>query len=546
MMIHIDNAGAIGIIKDLPAHELDSNAWSSGVNMRFYDGVAEKLKGYESAFSTTDTPTIAIRPYWLHPVQSGASYFWLYADTSAVHGTDGTTKKSLTESASFSNSISATVSSWSGGVIGEIAVLTNGQNEPYQWGSVAIAPDLGLPLIHLQNWPSATTCRILKPYKEFLIAMDVTESSTRNRRLVRWSHPAVPGTVPSSWDYTDRSVLAGRVELAGDQYPIVDGGQMRDTFMIYKDHSTWTMDYIGLPDVMSFHKAFGEIGILGKGCFTEILGRHVLFGDGDIVRHDGQTMETILKNRMRRWLYNDIDTTYFYRSFVTQNIGRSEVWFCYVSTGTTNAGGADYILPNKALVWNWRDDTTSIIDLPGSACAATGIVSSGSGSSTFDASSGTFDSDSSQFDEILYQLQQHKTLMGYPTTGTSRILIMDSTETTLGGGAMTSQLVRYAIPLDHVSDGGQRKNDLSTIKHLKAVYPRITGTAGTVVYVYLHTQSIADGTVTNYGPKEFTIGTTRKINTRVKGRLIGITFAGYDNNWQLTGYSLDVDIEGRR
>lgn len=548
MMIHIDNCGAIGIIKDVPEHELDIQAWSNGANVRFYDGVVEKMKGQEAAFSSTDTPTIAIRPYWIHPLQSDASYFWVYADLSAVHATDGTTKKSITESASFSNSISASVTSWSGGVLGEIMVMSNGQNEPYQWGSVASAPSLGTPLIHLQNWPSATSCRVLKPFREFLIAMDITESAQRNRRLVRWSHPAVPGTVPSSWDYTDRTKLAGRVELSGDQWPIVDGAQLRDLFMIYKDHSIWEMRYIGLPEVMYFRKSFGEIGVLAKNCVTEVQGRHILFGDGDIVAHDSQSMNSILRSRMRRWLYNDIDTTYFHRSFVTQLLGRSEVWFCYVPTGAT-AAETDLIQPTKALIWNWKDNTTSIRDMPGASCASFGIVSSGAGSSTFDAATGTFDTDSEQFDELLYQLQQHKTIIGVPSTPFYRLQVLDSTER-FNGSVMNAYVERLSLPLERVSDDNRRKPDMSTIKHVRAVYPRITGTAGQIVEVYVGRQDVPGGTVTYSGPYNFTIGTSYKVDTRVKGRLIAIRFETgvvSDNfNWAISGYSLDVDLDGRR
>lgn len=57
MKYKIDNLGGVGIIDDLPNWELPDNAFSGGINVKFYDGKAAKYKGWQNVFGTIPSNT---------------------------------------------------------------------------------------------------------------------------------------------------------------------------------------------------------------------------------------------------------------------------------------------------------------------------------------------------------------------------------------------------------------------------------------------------------------------------------------------------------
>ena len=56
----------------------------------------------------------------------------------------------------------------------------------------------------LDRLVSELESRYCSPVQNYLIALDLTKSGTRYPHMVKWSAAADPGTVPASWDETDR------------------------------------------------------------------------------------------------------------------------------------------------------------------------------------------------------------------------------------------------------------------------------------------------------------------------------------------------------
>ena len=70
---------------------------------------------------------------------------------------------------------------------------------------------------------------------------------------------------------TDATKDAGEVDLSDGGDPIVDGLQLRDSFMIYKETSIYRMDYIGGTSIFAFNKVVGTSGALNKNCIMLLL-----------------------------------------------------------------------------------------------------------------------------------------------------------------------------------------------------------------------------------------------------------------------------------
>lgn len=538
MITYFDNVGAVGIIKDIPAHQLPPEAWSGGQNIRFIDGKVRKFAGHSRMFeSSTASPSIAVAPYFLQPVSTNTAYFWMYGGLSKIYATDGSQHTDISQAGDYSATANI---GWNGGVFGGIAIANNGkhgQNYPQQWGDSSAGPSFTKLCKDLENWPANMYATVVRPFRNFLVALDVTEAAVRNRHQLVWSTPAAAGTVPSSWDYSDPSNRAGTVELKQTQGYLVDCLPIRDVNLLYKSDSVWSQQFVGGNEVFQFDEVFGTMGALSRNCIQEFYGKHFVLVQDDVVVHDGHTHEPILNRRMRDWIFGQLDSTYYTNSFVAANYPKNEMWCCIPTSGNE--------FPDMALVWNWRENSTTIRELPNCTTIMNGVVDPSGGTISFDADVGSFDSVVGSFDDQTYNPTLRKLLMAVPGA-TDRLFLLDDT-TSFDGSNMTAYVEREAVALGRVDKAGFQNVDLQTRKFVRAIYPTITGTAGTTVDIYVGTQGALGEAINWHGPYAFTIGTDYKVNCRLSARIISIKFqTTSDNDWSLVRYGVDWDMDGQR
>ena len=363
-IVPVSNVGKIGVVKDLDANRLPPEAWSDIKNFHMKNGVAIKAKGTQAVY---DPPSIS--PYGLLFVEGATNVYWIYEGLAAVYVVDAETgtHTDITRTTGGAYGADADIG-WNGGVLGGIPILNNGVDAPQMW---TVNP--ATPLTSLTNWPASTTAKCIRAFKQFLVAMDITEGGTRYPYLIRVSDVADPGTVPGSWDYTDPSTLSIRRPLAEGEDFVIDGLGLKDVFYIYKEHSIWGMSFVGGQSIWRTFPVFRNFGIMSRNCVVEIPGgRHLVATDSyDLRIHNGNTDESILESRMQAWLASVIDPSYYQRSFLTTNPLENEAYFAFVTTG--------YSTPNKLLVWNWKENTVGMQDIDGFSCGAYGFVSSGDG-----------------------------------------------------------------------------------------------------------------------------------------------------------------------
>lgn len=523
MIFPVNGVGDVGVILDVLPHELPANAWTAGRNVRFNAPYVEKSPGNLALWGTTSVP-----PYFLLNARDTTQNFWLYAGLAAVYVTDGITHTDVTRTVGGAYGATAALN-WVGGVLNGIPFLNNGIDTPQYW---ALPLNTATKLAALPNWNVAWVAASLRTYKNFLVAVDVTKAGTRYPQMVKWSHPADPGVVPSSWDETDPTKDAGEATLAETPGACVDSAPLRDTNIVYKDDSIWGMQFTGGAFVHRFYAIAREIGILSRRCAVEYVdGQHAVFGTGDLVVHNGQTVKSIASQRVKRTLFSAIDGDAYTRSFVVHNEPKKEVWFCYPETGQA--------APNKALIWGYDKDSFGFRDINAAHMAA-GIIVSTPTPQAWDADAGTWDSDTTLWDAGAYSPAIRRLVEASPAN--SQILYLDEGNQ-FNGSNITSYIERVglAIPLKV----GQPP-DLSERKMITSIWPRITGTAGGVVNVYLGFQNSPNDVVTYLPAKGFTIGTTKHLDFRLAGVLFAVKFESTtDIAWKLDGYELDVVKLGR-
>lgn len=303
---------------DVPPSETGPDEYNWGTNCQFELGHAKKSMGWQKIFPD---PGAGDPQYLLNVLDEGNSY-WVVACSDRILVTDTESYFDITPT---DGSWAAPVgyNQWTGGVLNGRVVLNAGQSSPWYWSG-----NTGAPMEALPGWTAGVTCGAIRPFKYHLIALNITTALGNFPDQVTWSSAAPPGGIPQEW-LPSSTNTAGDLQLSATPVPIIDGAALRDQFVVYKQHSTYILDYVGGTFVFSARKVFASSGILSKNCVAEYESNHYVLTDGDVIRHDGQTMESLFRGRARNAIFDSISSENFSRSYVALNTKDNEVMFCF-------------------------------------------------------------------------------------------------------------------------------------------------------------------------------------------------------------------------
>jgi hypothetical protein len=503
MIITIPDLGNGGVIKDQKPHELPLSVVSDALNVRFSSSGAEKISGETAVYTT---PLIA--PYHLELYANNTYKYVVYAGLDYVY-IDGPGQIDITGT----TPTGGIDDKWTGGTLNGVLVLNNGVDAPMFWGG-----NTANNLATLTDWTAGHLCKTLRPWKNYLIAGNVTKGSDVYPHMVKWSAAADPGAIPSSWDETDPTTDAGEQDLSETTDVIVDSLPLGDANIVYKTASMYAQTYIGGQYIFSFRRLPGDVGMLASNCGAVTPLGHVVLSAGDLILHNGQGPQSILTGAMRTWLYSNLDATNYERSFVVANNAKDEVWVCFPGSGSATC--------NYALIWNWINKTFTIRELDNVTCGVSGQLNPTSTSELW-SDSGNWDEETKDWDESVLPLSQSRLLLG----STSLALLATDLGSQFTGTNYTSRIERTGLAFD----------DNARVKLIRAVYPRLDGTTGATVYVQVGGAMDAESEYTWSDPVPYTIGTTYKVDTFASGRYLAYRLYSTDSlSWRCK--SIDFDI----
>jgi hypothetical protein len=367
---------------------------------------------------------------------------------------------------------------------------------------------------------------VLRPFKDFLFALRITDTGTYYPRVLRWSDRAGQSALPLSWDYSDPTNQAGINELGQTGDLLVDAVPLRDSLIIYKEFHTWIANYIGGQDIFDFQQVFSQIGMLTENCAITFGSSQLVLTDNDLVLHNGNDAKSIADRRTRRSLFNRINSNRFKRSFMVADHRNREALICFPESG--------YDWPTLALVWNWAEDTFDYRELGGPKTYATGGIIPGSAVS-FDTDSGTFDDATGTFDEETYNPFLTRVLM---LDSMAKKAYQNDTGEDFNGVPMSVYAERTGMGI---------VKDLTMLKRIKRIFPKVTGTAGDTLRFYVGARSGIGASTSWSGPYTFTIGSDYKIDLRVSARILDlrVEYSG-SNTFRLFGMSIEHESDGTR
>ena len=375
-------------------------------------------------------------------------------------------------------------------------------------------------------------CRSMRAFRTFLVALYVQKAGVNYPRLVKWSTEASIQSTPTSWNETDSTVDAGEYELADTKGDILDGLQLRDAFMIYKEDATYSMQFVGVPFIFSFRQLSPTIGAIAKNCVAEFDGGHAIFGKGNFYINDGQRLKPILPQKLKEYVFTQINGDQVSKSFVAADYGRNEILFCYVSDGSIGNQC------DQAVVWNYVTNTFVIRDLPALAHMGYGVIRDPTRATAWEDST-----------------NQWNTVAGPWTTSfdsTDKVLLFASpTNTKLyrngsGNQEDTTDMTSY-VERSGLSMNEQGVPDHTSVKRVKAIYPKMTVSSTNVVNIYVGSQMTTEGGISWKTPVEFNPDSQSKVSVRATGKFYAVKFESTgDLDWELDGYSIEVEDAGTR
>lgn len=497
----------VGIAMDPNPTDLPPTVWSGGKNISFRNGKVRRAQGYSRVFSPPTTPPVYLYPYLNQNVPS-----WFQCSYNNIYVTPGLVWEDVSRTGDPYNA--STEYPWNGCFLNGLVVLNNGFDVPQMF-----SPNSD-KFSDLANWPSTYRSKIVRSFKNYLVALNITANSVHQPTTVKWSSPADPGEAPSKWTTADPTSEAGEAFLADTPGAIVDGINLRDSLIVYKEDSVYSMRHIGGVYVFQFQKLFDDIGMLAPNCAVEFDGKHFVVGQGDVYVHNGVQKSSVIEGKMKEYLFNAIRAAGAKSVFVVPDYKNSEMWICFQSSG----GSAEKGVCDQALIWNWVEDHWTIRDLPNVICGTVGIVDPRA-PDNWEDDSNVWNSDATVWGSDSYNPSSTKIVFG---SAVNEAIYLIGDNTTFDGEYFDSYIEKTDIYMD---------DDLN-LKSLNSVTPHVSGEGPCSVRV--GSSNTPDGSVRWDDERPFNIGVSHKVDSRTNGRYIAVRFNfNSAREWVFNGYTLE-------
>ena len=532
----IRDLGSVGVITDVDPFNLPINAFTRAKNVRFDQGNIRRSPGFRDVSSVT-----GFTPVFIHGVYNATGY-----DTVTVVSNDFDIYEFSNGTISLDYNSAASVSPAQ-------VTATSLANVQYL-NREDIAPLYKTPAMNnyapLVNWPSGYTCKSLRSYGDFLIALNLDEGGQSYPTRVRFSDIALANNAPSTWDETDTTKSAGFNDLAQMNTPIIDGQTLGSNFLIYSSDQVWLMEFVGGTFIFNFRKLFSDVGVINQNCIVEVQGRHYVFDQDDIYMTDGVSTQSICDGRVKDYIFSGIDTGALDRCFVQYDPAREEIYFCYKSSDDmaefTNSDGC-----NRAAVFNYASNTWSFLDLPnvyaGTSANVDTVETYDTASVTYDQAGSTYASQDAGFTRNILMLSQASSSDGLSG---SNILGLDGIDegSTLAGALNTSatkpmKLERTGIDLDM-----EAQLPLTGYKNIRKMVPQFNTVATNKVFnVSMGASDLATSAPTYETSVSLDTSLAYKVDSRSSGRYLSYKIETPDTkDFTISGFDFDIVATGRR
>jgi hypothetical protein len=526
-----------GILTDPSPYELDGQSWSGGSNVRFDSQKAMRAPCWRSVY-----PGLAKVPAFAFGYTPSSSI-----DQIMVVASDGTLSAYangavVDVSPTGYTPLGSVDTAYTSTELGDVVYINN----PAMAAPLYYGPTSG-QFAPLPGWGSGWSCRSLRAFGDYLMAFNVTQGDSANPNMVMWSDLTLYGAPPADWSYDDQSSLSGQNPIEGLISPLVDGCVLGDAMIAYSADEVWAIVQTGTQEIFAFQQIFSEGGLIAPNCVVEVNGQHYVFGIDDIYTHNGSTKSSIATQRVRQFVYRNLNLKLTEKCFVHHMPALTEIMFGFVSQDAEAYFQNPQNGCNRAVVYNYTNDTWSILDLPGIVAMLRSDVIL---QLIFSAASQTFGQIGGSFGDLAQGFQRSDVAVNQavvPGVNGNQILAYDF----VNKGQLTyppdltcnapAYLTKTGIDLD--TEG----SDLTTYKTVKRIYPQVNTFASIPVQIDVASQMTPNFPLSYTPTVSFDPTQQYKVDLRQGGRYIGITFTVNNlADFEVAGFDFDVFSAGRR
>lgn len=408
----------------------------------------------------------------------------------------------------------------------------------------------GTNFADLTNWDSNWRAVSLRPFGDFLLGLNMTESSTNYANRVRFSNLVTANSIPDSWDATDTTKSAGFNDLVQMQTAIVDGLELGTNFIIYSSSEVMQMEFVGGTFIFNFRKLFSDAGVINQNCVVETNGQHFVFGNDDIYTHDGNTKQSLCDTKTRQFIFQGLNQFKADRCFVQHNKVLDEIYFCYVS-GDSDVNFTNTARCNRAAVYNITNGTWSFMDLPNVSAGTTANVNS---VATYATSTGVYNTVGGSYYDQEDSYNRHTLMVGNSDSANSissaKLYGLDLSDR----GSMAFNIdteatkppfvERIGIDLDEI------REPLDGYKVITRMLPQMSteNPTDTTITMEFGASDIPNNTPTYSTTANFDISSDYKVDSRASGRYLSYKMSKSASDYadfDISGMDIDVTTTGR-
>ena len=537
-IIPVRNLGSAGVITDTSAYNIPINAFSTAVNVRFDEGKVRRapiFRKVKDSLGFTPRHSFGLVP------ATGYDKVILVSDAFAIHEYASGTVTNR----SGSISASSDPRPFTATQLADVVYINRPDRVPVFRGPQ------GSNFADLTTWPSTFRATSLRSFGDFLVALNTREGSTTFPNRVRTSNIVTANNIPDSFDETDVTKSAVVNDLVEMKTGIVDGATLGSNFIIYSSDSIFLMEFVGGQFIFNFRKLFTDAGLINQNCVVEVEGKHYCFGPADVFVHDGTTKQSICDERVKNFIFNNLNNNRANVCFVQHNENLNEIYFCY-NSADPNVAFTNSDRCNRAACYNYRNDTFSFIDLPNVSSGATANVNSvatyANTTLTYALAGGSYFDQIDNFDRHTLMVGEDNSSDGITSDKLYGVDLSDEGKLAFQLDAEATKpplLERTGLDLD---EAGSAATNYTVVTRL---YPQAdtTNTADTTLTFQFGASDLPRNTPTFESAVTFNLATDHKIDSRAAGRYLSykMTLAATDyKDFEFSGFDIDVTQTGSR
>jgi len=200
---------------------------------------------------------------------------------------------------------------------------------------------------------------LVSDISRFVFALGCTDyaSTVLDPMLIRWCDQEDP------YNWTPAATnQAGFLRLSRGS-EIVAAVQSRQEILVWTDAALYSLQYVGAPIVWSAQLVGENISIAGQNSVAYANGVSYWMGKDKFYKYDGRTQS--LRCDIRRYIFDNINTSQYTQVAAGTNEGFNEVWWFYSSVGVTQN--------DKYVIYNYMEDVWYYGDMSRSAWLDSGL-----------------------------------------------------------------------------------------------------------------------------------------------------------------------------